>query len=429
VPVRVYRKSGAYTDLTVDESQTLGIDNYWYSLDSYKMYAGTTGYVRIKNVGTTGDVLADAVKFQALSKRLSQTTVYLAPTPEAYTYDADGNLITDGKWTYTYDGENRLIAMTSRNDETIVTPVAYRKKITFKYDYMGRRAAKATFDWDTDTSNYSVYTTTYTSFVYDGWNLMTELSSGSIKRSYTWGPDLSGSLQGAGGIGGLVFVRDSGTGGSYYPAYDGNGNLTAMVSSSTGAAVAKYEYSPYGELLTSTGSYAGTNPFRFSTKYTDSETGLAYFGYRYYNPETGRWINRDLIEERGGKNLYGYVLNDPIASIDPYGQSTFCGNLSMPCNKGSANWPVYGNSDRAKFIIPQGYVGCVTLLVPKGIYCTGSCEEIKTWEPGGVNILDHEACHACAFEDGGLPCYLYTWIPGDLTGYCDKNAKKTKPSW
>jgi RHS repeat-associated protein len=148
---------------------------------------------------------------------------------------------------------------------------------------------------------------------------MTELSSGSIKRSYTWGPDLSGSLQGAGGIGGLVFVRDTDTSGSYYSAYDGNGNLTAMISSSTGTAAAKYEYSPYGELLTSTGTYAGTNPFRFSTKYTDSETGLAYFGYRYYNPETGRWLNRDPIGEEGGWNLYAYVHNDPIMNTDSLG--------------------------------------------------------------------------------------------------------------
>jgi RHS repeat-associated protein len=281
------------------------------------MYAGTTGYVRIKNVGTTGDVLVDAVKFQALSKRLSQTTVYLAPTPEVYTYDADGNLTRDGKWNYVYDGENRLISMTSRNDETIVTPVAYRKKILFKYDYMGRWAAKATFDWDTDTTDYSEYTTTYTSFVYDGWNLMTELSSGCLARSYTWGPDLSGSLQGAGGIGGLVFVRDSGN--SYYPAYDGNGNLTAMVLASSGAAVAKYEYSPYGELLTSTGSYASTNPFRFSTKYVDTETNLAYFGYRYYNPETGRWLNRDPIGEKGGVNLYAFVKDAPINYVDLQG--------------------------------------------------------------------------------------------------------------
>jgi RHS repeat-associated protein len=150
---------------------------------------------------------------------------------------------------------------------------------------------------------------------------MAELSSGCLARSYTWGPDLSGSLQGAGGIGGLVFVRDSGN--SYYPAYDGNGNLTAMVLANSGAAVAKYEYSPYGELLTSTGTYASTNPFRFSTKYVDSETNLAYFGYRYYNPETGRWINRDPIEEEGGKNLYGYVRNDPVLLTDSLGLISF----------------------------------------------------------------------------------------------------------
>jgi RHS repeat-associated protein len=152
---------------------------------------------------------------------------------------------------------------------------------------------------------------------------MTELSSGCVARSYSWGPDLSGSLQGAGGIGGLVFVRDSSTSGSYYPAYDGNGNVTAMVLASSGAAVATYEYSPYGELLTSTGSYAGTNPFRFSTKYTDSETGLPYFGYRYYNPETGRWINRDPIEENGGLNLYAYVDNMPSKNIDINGLAIY----------------------------------------------------------------------------------------------------------
>jgi RHS repeat-associated protein len=156
---------------------------------------------------------------------------------------------------------------------------------------------------------------------------MAELSSGCVARSYSWGPDLSGSLQGAGGIGGLVFVRDSSTSGSYYPAYDGNGNLTAMILASSGAAVAKYEYSPYGELLTSTGTYASTNPFRFSTKYTDSETNLAYFGYRYYNPETGRWINRDPSQERGGKNLYQYVFNAPTNGIDYLGLAC-CGGKS-----------------------------------------------------------------------------------------------------
>jgi RHS repeat-associated protein len=94
--------------------------------------------------------------------------------------------------------------------------------------------------------------------------------------------------------------------------------VIGLVKSKDGTVSAKYDYSPYGELITSsTGSYAGqANPFRFSTKYFDDETGFYYFGYRYYNPETGRWLNRDPMEEDGGVNLYVYSQNDPIAYGD-----------------------------------------------------------------------------------------------------------------
>jgi RHS repeat-associated protein len=56
---------------------------------------------------------------------------------------------------------------------------------------------------------------------------------------------------------------------------------------------------------------AKANPFRFSTKYQDDETGLLYYGYRYYDPGTGRWPNRDPIGQWGGDNLYGFVGNAP----------------------------------------------------------------------------------------------------------------------
>ena len=67
---------------------------------------------------------------------------------------------------------------------------------------------------------------------------------------------------------------------------------------------------------------ANLNPFQFSTKYTDQETGLNYYGYRYYNPSTGRWINRDPIEEGGGLNLYGFVVNNGINNVDQLGKLT-----------------------------------------------------------------------------------------------------------
>jgi RHS repeat-associated protein len=64
---------------------------------------------------------------------------------------------------------------------------------------------------------------------------------------------------------------------------------------------------------------ARANPFRFSTKYQDDETDLIYYGCRYYNASTGRWPNRDLIGERGGMNLYGFVGNSPLNRVDRLG--------------------------------------------------------------------------------------------------------------
>jgi len=58
---------------------------------------------------------------------------------------------------------------------------------------------------------------------------------------------------------------------------------------------------------------------RFSTKPYDEVTGLSYYGYRFYNPALGRWMTRDPIGEKGGLNLYGFVGNNPVNRIDPFG--------------------------------------------------------------------------------------------------------------
>jgi RHS repeat-associated protein len=72
-------------------------------------------------------------------------------------------------------------------------------------------------------------------------------------------------------------------------------------------------------LIRSTGPQAKANPFRFSTKYTDEESDLVYYGYRYYSPSLGRWINRDPIEEEGGQNLYAFVGNGTPNTTDSLG--------------------------------------------------------------------------------------------------------------
>jgi YD repeat-containing protein len=117
--------------------------------------------------------------------------MFVPKTPEQFKYDADGNLTNDGRWSYTWDAENRLIQM------TVNTNVGPQYQLTFAFDPKGRRIQKivATGGVAISTNN----------FLYDGWNLVAEMgSSGTLVRTYVWGSDLSGSLQGAGGGGGIT---------------------------------------------------------------------------------------------------------------------------------------------------------------------------------------------------------------------------------
>ena len=136
--------------------------------------------------------------------------------------------------------------------------------------------------------------------------------------------DLSGSMQGAGGVGGLLQVTDheTSTTDHYYPTYDGNGNVSEYLDG-TGSAVAHYEYDTFGNTTVKSGAKAEDFAHRFSTKYLDEETGLYYYGYRYYDPVMGRWPSRDPIEENGGINIYNFVGNDGINNWDILGLERF----------------------------------------------------------------------------------------------------------
>jgi RHS repeat-associated protein len=92
----------------------------------------------------------------------------------------------------------------------------------------------------------------------------------------------------------------------------------AWLDLSTGSVAGRRDYGPFGESLVVTGT-AASLPFAFSTKYRDSETELYYYGFRYYNPQTGRWLSRDPIEEEGGLNLYSQCDNNAVDAFDPWG--------------------------------------------------------------------------------------------------------------
>ncbi len=199
---------------------------------------------------------------------------------------------------------------------------ANRLRLEFAYDYMHRRVQKIV---STNSTGSTFVAQSTNRFMYDGWNLLAILDSqSSILQSFTWGQDLSGTMQDADGIGGLLLVTaHGGVNTNCFAAYDGNGNVTALVRGGSDPVVARYKYSAYGELLRATGLLAVANPFRWSTKFWDEESGLIYYGYRYYDPDQGRWLGRDPIEEKGGLNLHIFVSNQPSLAVDRFGENAY----------------------------------------------------------------------------------------------------------
>jgi RHS repeat-associated protein len=252
----------------------------------------------------------------------SQTgKVFVARTPEAFTYDADGNLLTDGRWTNAWDGENRLIS--AQTLTSVTNSGVPRVKVDLGYDYQGRRMSKVFSVW----TNAAWLATQTNVFVYDGWNLVREIHAGqglsTATNSYVWGLDLSGTIQGAGGIGGLLLRRRTLTGSTTNAClycYDANGNVSDLARTN-GALVAHYEYDAFGNTIVQAGVEATNNAFRFSTKYFLPELGLYDYGRRLYEPPLGRWVNRDSAEEDGGLNLYVFVQNAGPSFVDAFGEA------------------------------------------------------------------------------------------------------------
>lgn len=240
--------------------------------------------------------------------------VFIAKTPEVFGHDLDGNLTNDGRWTMTWDAENRLIQIESLS----TAPQASKRKVAWQFDAQGRRIRQTTYDG----SSGSYSTTEDLKFISDGWRHIAELNAtnDAVIRSYTWGLDLSGSLGGTGGVGGLLFLSTSNSQpSSHFYGYDGNGNVTLLINATNGTASAVYEYDPFGRELRATGPMADENTFTFSTKRRNATTRLVLYEYRPYDADEGRWLGRDKMNENASRNLYGFVDNDPENFWDAVG--------------------------------------------------------------------------------------------------------------
>ena len=215
-------------------------------------------------------------------------------------------------------------------------PSSSFRRVEWKYDARGRRIRQTS----------SVYTN-------GAWQVVEDLklisdpglfgrhvaelnaTNNSLVRAYVWGLDLFETLDGAGGVGGLLWVRIASgpAAGTHFVCYDGNGNVWNLVSATSGTETARYEYGPFGEPLRLSGPAAKANPLRFSTKRTEDFTGLLLYEYRAYSPTLGRWLSRDPImdlpiplgmpqwrNQTLRKNgFYTFTCNRPVALSDALG--------------------------------------------------------------------------------------------------------------
>ena len=199
-------------------------------------------------------------------------------------HDTDGNqtLIrtSTGIWQVAYNAENRPVRFVNESAKTV-------KECT--YDYMGKRHIRKV----------------------------------SVRWFLFWDPTQPEAAR-------PLAIRKDGTWYAY--GWDLTRNVTEVFGKA-GYLRTAYTYTPYGE-VTAEGDV--TQPIQWSSEYSDDELGLVYYNYRHLNPHDGRWISRDPIAEQGGWNLFAFVKNNGVKSIDLLGLLAFIScarfsDLSMVC--------------------------------------------------------------------------------------------------
>ncbi len=260
-----------------------------YQLTGYNKGGSATGAFSYDGVGNrTGSTLpGGTASYTANSMNAYSGILYGSSYTPAY--DNNGNLTGIGSTSYTYDRENRITTVNGGNIARC------------DYDALGRRICKITSG---DTTNY----------YYSGLQVIEERSGrDSVKATYVWGRWIDDA----------VSMQRGGQ--SYYYHTNTLGSVVS-VTNSTGAVVERYDYDAFGKPTVYDGSFtmlsggsAIGNPYLYTGREYDKETGLYYYRARYFDPVHGRFLQRDPIGYGDGMGVYAYVGNGTFSSIDPLG--------------------------------------------------------------------------------------------------------------
>jgi RHS repeat-associated protein len=299
-------------------------------------------------------------------------------SPRFLAYDLDGNLLTNGVWSFSYDSQNRLSSVSSNGCLVVIE----------EYDSKSRRVVER-----------SCFSTNY--FVYDNWNTIRNAfrsDFGTNVVNLFWGKDISGNFQDAGGAGGLLAEQNHTR--LYFPFYDNIGNIVSYQFES-GTCCGVCVYDGFGRILNDSFQNVVPASYQFSTKPFGVE--LYYYGYRFYYPKLGRWLNRDPLMTSSGfgvganglfqteneeYNDYIFSKNAPTYVYDKYG--LFCDQMNM---------------DRCRLVCEQksrGFLSfhytCTPCLWLRFCKCFGICQLIFQTRPDRLSGARNTCTYNCGFE-------------------------------
>ena len=282
-------------------------------------------------------------KYHPFGRRIYKSS---SSSTSIYVYDSNGNTLTSvtgsNTTTYAWDFENRLSSVTLPGSGGTVT---------FKYDPFGRRIYKSS------SGGTSVY-------AYDDDNLVEETNAaGAVVARYSQTQNIDEPL---------AMLRSAAT--SYYHA-DGLGSVTSL-SNAAGSIANTYTYDSFGKLTASTGSLV--NPFRYTARESDTETGLYFYRARYYDTSVGRFVSEDPAGFYGGFDFYNYTKNNAVNFVDPTGLK--CEQIT-PWTEVPGMWPPGGPKPYLTitdgvFWVRTGWGYASLGLIPDYTHCV--CEWIAT---------------------------------------------------